>query len=358
VAITQTGGMCRATNYVGMLRRALKAAGYPQVPVLSLSLQGFDSNPGFKLTPAMLHRIIQSLVIGDTLQRVLLRTRPYERRAGSANELYRRWDAITQEWFAHRHYSPTLGKRLSYRGLLTKLVAEFDALPLVDVPRKPRIGIVGEILVKFQPDANNNVVGVVEAEGCEAVLPNLAEFFTYSLAAADWRLENLGSGSKLGVRLQQAMVWVFERYERPASRAFAKTKGKFAISPSIYKLRDYAQKVISIGTDAGEGWFMVGEMIELIEQGVPNIICCQPFACLPNHVIGRGMFKELRAQHPEANIVSIDYDPGAPEVNQLNRIKLMVATAFKNAHLRPTPNWDTPAQPFQLETQIRTEIRT
>ncbi|MDR0436565.1 MAG: acyl-CoA dehydratase activase-related protein [Propionibacteriaceae bacterium] len=354
VAITQTGGMCRATNYVGMLRRGLAAAGFAEVPVLSLSLQGIENNPGFRLTPALIHRAVQGLVIGDTLQNLLLRTRPYERDEGSANELYYRWDTIAQEWFEHRHYSPAYGRRLGYGKLLARMVAEFDALPLLDVPRKPRVGIVGEILVKFQPDANNNVVGVVESEGCEAVLPNLAEFFTYSLAAADWRLDNLGHGDKTGVRLQQAVVWLFERYERPAARALAKTNGKFDVAPSIYRIRDLAEQVISIGTDAGEGWLMVGEMIELIEQGVPNIICCQPFACLPNHVIGRGMFKELRAQHPEANIVSIDYDPGAPEVNQLNRIKLMVATAFRNAaHGRNASRHDSADSPDWETTNLR-----
>jgi predicted nucleotide-binding protein (sugar kinase/HSP70/actin superfamily) len=176
------------------------------------------------------------------------------------------------------------------------------------------------------------------------VLPGLAGFFSYNFAAADWRLANLGVGSRASVRNSKLGLWAFERYESVAKEALASCNGKFDVMPAIYQIRDYAEEVISPGTDAGEGWFMVGEMIELIHSGAPNIICCQPFACLPNHVVGRGMFAELRRQHPEVNLVSIDYDPGASEVNQLNRIKLMVATAHKRAGTIPSlAPWDLPA---------------
>jgi len=331
VLITQTGGMCRATNYVGMLRKGLRQAGFPQVPVLALSVQGIESNPGFSLTIPMLHQALKALVIGDTIQNVLLRVRPYERDEGSANALYARWDQITREWFANDGYSQTWGGQIGYHKLLRRLVREFDQLPLLDIPRKPRVGVVGEILVKFQPDANNNVVGVLEDEGCEAVLPGLAGFLEYGMAPAQWRRDNLGVGSKKSVLGNRAAIWAFERYQAPANAALKACKGKFTVPQSIYTTLEHATPVISPGTDAGEGWFLVGEMIELIEQGTPNIVCCQPFACLPNHVVGRGVFKELRRLHPQANIVSVDYDPGASEVNQLNRIKLMVATAHKNA---------------------------
>jgi len=331
VMITQTGGMCRATNYVGMLRRGLKQAGYPQVPVLALSTQGFEANPGFKITVPMIHAALQAITIGDCIQNVLLRVRPYERDEGSANALYARWDAISSEYFANDHYSKTYGGKISYKKLLRQLVREFDELPLLDIPRKPRIGVVGEILVKFQPDANNNVVGVIENEGCEAVLPGITSFLIYGMAPAQWRLDNLGVGSKKGVFGNKLAVKLIEGYAKPMKKALKSARGKFTTPESIYEILERAQHVISPGTNAGEGWFLVGEMMELIESGTPNIICCQPFACLPNHVVGRGMFGELRRQYPLANIVSIDYDPGAPEVNQLNRIKLMVATAHKNA---------------------------
>ncbi|MCL2490561.1 MAG: acyl-CoA dehydratase activase-related protein [Propionibacteriaceae bacterium] len=353
VMITQTGGMCRATNYVGMLRRGLKQAGYPQVPVLALSTQGFEANPGFKITVPMITAALQAITIGDCIQNVLLRVRPYERDEGSANELYARWDSITREYFSNDHYSKTYGGKLSYKRLLKLLVREFDELPLLDIPRKPRIGVVGEILVKFQPDANNNVVGVIENEGCEAVLPGITSFLIYGMAPAQWRLDNLGVGSKKGVFGNKLAVKFIEGYAKPMVKALKSANGKFSTPESIYGILERAQHVISPGTNAGEGWFLVGEMMELIESGTPNIICCQPFACLPNHVVGRGMFGELRRQYRDANIVSIDYDPGAPEVNQLNRIKLMVATAHKNAGTQGTlARWDDEADDAKMTSLI------
>ena len=331
VAITQTGGMCRATNYVGLLRKGLRDAGFAQVPVLAVSAQGLESNPGFQLSPGLVHRAVQGLVLGDLLQNVLLRTRPYERDEGAAMALYRRWDDITREFFANGGWSGTLHRRVGYAWLVRNIVREFDALPLLDIPRKPRVGVVGEILVKFQPDANNDAVRVIEEEGCEAVLPGLTAFFLQGMYTADYKWQNFGLGTVRSRIGQRIAVWAIEQFERPMRRALAATGGKFDVPDTISGLAERAQQVISLGTQAGEGWLLVGEMVELIEHGTPNIICAQPFACLPNHVVGRGMFAELRRQYPMANVVSIDYDPGASEVNQLNRIKLMVATAHKNA---------------------------
>ncbi|GAA2180019.1 acyl-CoA dehydratase activase-related protein [Brooklawnia cerclae] len=331
VAITQTGGMCRATNYVGLLRKGLRDAGYPQVPVLAVSAQGIEQNPGFKLSAGLAHRAIQGLVLGDLLQIVLLRVRPYERDEGAAMRLYRKWDAITREYFDNGGWSPTLNRRVGFAWMCRTIVKEFDELPLLDIGRKPRVGVVGEILVKFQPDANNDAVRVIEDEGCEAVLPGLTAFFLQGMYTADYKWDTFGMGSRKGRMGQRLGVWMIEQYERPMRRALAACGGKFDVPHPITDLAEKAQQVISLGTQAGEGWLLVGEMVELIEHGTPNIICAQPFACLPNHVVGRGMFKELRRQFPAANVVSIDYDPGASEVNQLNRIKLMVATAHKVA---------------------------
>ena len=327
VAISQTGGICRATNYAAMLRKGLREAGYPQVPVLAISLQGIESNPGFELTATMGLKMLQGIIIGDTLNTCLLRVRPYEVVEGATQKLVERWDRIIAEYFEHRGRSATWGGRIGYRRLLREMVREFNDLPRRDEPRRPRVGVVGEILVKFQPDANNHVVDVIEAEGCEAVVPGLLPFFLSGLATAQWEADTYGIGRE-SVAKKKAAVWFIEQLQAPARAALRAAGGTFDVEVSTAELARKASKVLSLGNQAGEGWLLTGEMIELIEHGVPNIVCCQPFACLPNHVVGKGMFREVRRRYPQANIVAIDYDPGASEVNQLNRIKLMISTAL------------------------------
>ncbi|MFT4296223.1 MAG: acyl-CoA dehydratase activase-related protein [Micropruina sp.] len=364
VAITQTGGMCRATNYVGLLRKALADAGYPQVPVLAISVQGLETNPGFTITPSLLMPAVQALILGDLLQTVLLRTRPYEAVPGAAKALYDKWDVVCQEFLQAGGHSATLGRSIGYTGLIRAIVRDFHALPLRDEPRKPRVGIVGEILVKFHPDANNHVVDVVEAEGCEAVLPGILQFFLMPLYSAQYQWETLGIGPR-SHHVKKMVTWLIEKFQQPVATALRRS-GKFDIPPTMKDLAAKADGIISIGTRAGEGWLLTAEMVELIEIGAPNIICAQPFACLPNHVVGKGMFAELRRRHPQANIVSVDYDPGASETNQLNRIKLMVATAHKRhgrdaaaADVRPdgpavTLNWpdDIAEVPVELAGRV------
>ena len=327
VAISQTGGMCRATNYAAMLRKGLREAGYPQVPVLAISLQGLEDNPGFRFTPTLGLKMIQGIVIGDTLNTCLLRVRPYETRPGAANRLAQRWSAIIGEYFEHKGRSATWGGRIGYRRLLREMVREFDALPRRDIPRKPRVGVVGEILVKFQPDANNHVVDQIEAEGCEAVVPGLLGFFLNGPATAQWEADTYGIG-KDTLAKKKAAVWFLEQMQAPARAALAACGGTFDVESSVAVMAQKASKILSLGNQAGEGWLLAAEMAELIEHGAPNIVCCQPFGCLPNHVVGKGMFREIRRLYPQANIVGIDYDPGASEVNQLNRLKLMISTAF------------------------------
>ena len=330
LAITQTGGMCRATNYFGLIRKALVDAGYPQIPVIAISTQGLESNPGFTPTPALLHRAVKALIIGDLLLKCLMRVRPYEAKKGSANELYQMWDTIVRETIEHHGHSAAakakLGKGyLPYQTLLKQIVKSFDALPLRDIPRKPRVGVVGEILVKYQPDANNHVVDVIESQGCEAVVPGIMEFMTTRPYITDWNEHYLGKGGSKP--LYAVMRWGLDRYLNPVRRAIDLAHGKFSQDMPMPELVKKAAEVTSIGVQAGEGWLLTAEILELIESGAPNVVCAQPFACLPNHVTGRGMFGEIRRQHPEANIVSIDYDPGASEANQLNRIKLMISAA-------------------------------
>ena len=336
LAITQTGGMCRATNYFGLIRKALVDAGYPQIPVIAISTQGLEDNPGFKATLPLLHRAIKALILGDLLMKCLYRVRPYEVEKGSANKLYELWDAIVRETIEHHGYSKTAAKTpsikkgyLPYNVLAKEIVKSFDNLPLCDIPRKVRVGVVGEILVKYQPDANNHVVDVIESQDCEAVVPGIMEFMTTRPYITDWNEKNLGMGGNK--TLYALMRKGLDLYNAPIKAALVTSHGKFKQDEPMPELVKKAAEVTSIGVQAGEGWLLTAEILELIEQGCPNVICAQPFACLPNHVTGRGMFGKIRRLHPEANIVSIDYDPGASEANQLNRIKLMIAAA-KKAH--------------------------
>ncbi|BBF42039.1 activator of (R)-2-hydroxyglutaryl-CoA dehydratase [Lachnospiraceae bacterium KM106-2] len=320
VIITQTGGGCRASNYIGFIRRALKNTGMGQIPVISLSAQGIEKNPGFKIKPSMLNRAMQALVYGDLLMRVLYKTRPYEVTEGSANALHAKWNQICKESLKN-------GKQSEFKRNVDGIVAEFDALPLTDVS-KPKVGIVGEILVKFLPAANNHLVEQLEAEGAEAVVPDLIDFFLYSTYNANFKAEYLGKSKKVA-KICNIAIKVIEHYRKHAKKALMKSN-RFEPPVPIKKLGDYASEFVSLGNQTGEGWFLTGEMIELIHSGVNNIVCTQPFGCLPNHVVGKGVIKVLRQSFKDVNIVAIDYDPGASEVNQLNRIKLMLSTAEKN----------------------------
>ncbi len=320
VIITQTGGGCRATNYIAFLRKALKDAGFEQVPVISLNAAGMETNPGFKVSAGLFHRAIMGLLYGDLLMSVLYRVRPYEKIKGSANELYEKWAKICMT-------ALKAGRKKQFKENIREIVKEFDALEITHEV-KPKVGLVGEILVKFHPTANNNVVDVVEAEGGEAVVPSLTDFFLYCAYNHDFAYKYT-SGSKKARILALAAVKIIELYRKTYKQALAASK-RFYPQKTIEEIAQGAQKIMSLGNQTGEGWLLTGEMVELIQSGVENIICMQPFACLPNHVVGKGMIKELKRVFPGANIVAIDYDPGASEVNQLNRIKLMISTAFEN----------------------------
>jgi predicted nucleotide-binding protein (sugar kinase/HSP70/actin superfamily) len=219
---------------------------------------------------------------------------------------------------------------LKLKKVVEEIISDFDSIEIDDTVRKPKVGVVGEILVKFHPDANNDVVGVIEQEGGEAVMPGLADFLLYCLYNNNFKRENLGTKATTA-RLCNLAIWGIESYRKHAEKLM-KANPKFASrAPGhIAQIAEGAKNVLQLGHCTGEGWFLTGEMIELIQTDVPNIVCVQPFACLPNHVTGKGMIKELRRQYPQSNIVAIDYDPGASEVNQLNRIKLMMAVAFEN----------------------------
>lgn len=323
IIISQTGGGCRASNYIGFIRRALEKAGYPDVPVISINLSGLEGNPGFKLTPSLLQHGLYALEFGDIFLRCLYRTRPYEAKPGSANEMHEAWKKKVIAFI-------TQNKMLSHRKfkqMCREIIRDFDNLPRIDV-KKPRVGVVGEILVKFHPAANNYLVDLLESEGAEAVVPDLTDFLLYCFHNTGFKADNLGMSQK-SKRNGKLGIHFFEWLRGAARDEFEKSR-HFDAPAHIEDLAKRARDIVSEGNQTGEGWFLTGEMLELIESGVPNIVCAQPFACLPNHVVGKGVIKELRHRYPQSNIVAIDYDPGASEVNQLNRIKLMLSTANKN----------------------------
>ena len=320
--ITQTGGGCRATNYIGFIRRALKDAGWGHIPVISLSAQGFEDNPGFKITLPLADRAFKTMMLGDLLMRVLYRTRPYEKVPGSANALYDKW-------------SNTIIRKMKvltgpcYHRIIRGIIRDFDNLELLPI-KKPRVGVVGEILVKFHPTANNDIFGTIEREGAECVVPDLMDFFFYSFSTGIFRHEKLAFPEKTEKNARR-LIWALGLYRKYIEKRLKKSK-RFDPPNSIYELMKGVDDIVQLGNITGEGWFLTAEMVELINSGVPSIACVQPFACLPNHVTGKGMIKELRRRFPEANISAIDYDPGSSEVNQLNRLKLLLANAPVGRH--------------------------
>ena len=321
IFMSQTGGGCRASNYVALLRKALKDMDMPQIPVVSVNWAGLETNPGFKITLPLIKRILMGFVYGDVFMKVLYATRPYEKVPGSANELFKKWSRVARR-------NVYTGSLVKFKSTLRSIVKAFDELELDESIKKPKVGVVGEILVKYHPNANNDIVGVIEEEGGEAVVLDLIDFFLYGMYSKEFNYKYL-SGSKKLMNLNKAGIKAIEFMRKTARQALEDSK-RFKPPAFIHETADKAQEIISLGNQCGEGWLLTGEMVELIDSGVENIVCMQPFACLPNHVTGKGMLKALRKRNPYANVVAIDYDPGASDVNQLNRIKLMMATAYKN----------------------------
>ena len=323
VIITQTGGGCRASNYIGFIRRALEKAGCPDLPVISLNLSGLEGNPGFKLTLPLLQKGLYALIFGDIFMRCLYRTRPYESVPDTANALHQKWKQKCIELVS----SKKMISHRKFKQYCREIIQDFDHLPMTG-ERKPRVGIVGEILVKFLPAANNYLVDLLEAEGAEAVVPDLTDFLLYCFYNNNFKADHLGA-KKSTARNANFGIKTLEWLRSAARSEFEKSQN-FDVPARIETLAKYANPIVSLGNQTGEGWFLTAEMLELIHSGTNNIVCAQPFGCLPNHVVGKGVIKEIRHQYPLSNIVAIDYDPGASEVNQLNRIKLMLSTAQKN----------------------------
>lgn len=324
IIMTQTGGCCRASNYVGFIRRALEKAGLSYVPVISLNANGMETNEGFKMSAGLVMDAGKAIVYGDLFMRCVYRVRPYEVKAGSADKLHEHWKQICIDSLVNDK------SIYSYRKVCHGIVEAFDQLPIHEELNKPRVGIVGEILVKYMPLANNHLVEVLEKEGAEVVVPDLMDFMNYSLYNGVYKSKYLGAKKKTAM-ISKVGIKAICVLRKPATDALKKSK-RFDCPMRIEKVGELAKPFLSLGNQYGEGWFLTGEMVELVTTGIPNIVCTQPFACLPNHVVGKGVIKALKKEYPQANIVAVDYDPGASEVNQLNRIKLMLATAEQNKH--------------------------
>jgi predicted nucleotide-binding protein (sugar kinase/HSP70/actin superfamily) len=336
IIMTQTGGGCRATNYVGFIRRALTKADMAQIPVISLNLAGIESNPGFHLNLDMMLRAAIGAEFGDIFMRCIYRMRPYEATPGSVEAVHQKWLKVVKEFVSAKHIN-----LLKFNSLCREIIRDFDRIPTLDI-KKPRVGIVGEILVKFSPAGNNHLVELLESEGAEAVVPDLIDFMLYCFYNQIYKAENLGT-SKKTAQTSKLGIWAIEHLLRGAAVKEFKKSRHFTPPTPIREIVSFAEPIVSIGNQTGEGWFLTGEMVELIHDDVPNIVCTQPFGCLPNHVVGKGVIKALRKAYPESNIVAIDYDPGASEVNQLNRIKLMLSTAQKNLAKAPAGQKQSPA---------------
>lgn len=327
VIISQTGGGCRATNYIGLLRKALKEAGFQGIPVLSANHYGSEKNPGFKISAGLIKKALVAVVYGDLLMRVLHRVRPYEIIPGSADMLYKRWVKRCQ---AQIHS----GDRHEFEANVKGIIEEFDRLE-ISSQLKPRVGIVGEILVKYHPAANNNIVRLLENAGAEVIVPELLDFFLYCAYDYLYNYRYL-YGKKRYLLIGKYLINYLEKQRRLVNSLLNRSR-RFSAPASIYHKAELAQEVMSLGHHCGEGWFLTAEMIDMIISGIPNIVCLQPFGCLPNHVTGKGMLKEIKRKYPQANITALDYDPGASEVNQFNRIKLMLAVAFANLQDSASP---------------------
>ena len=249
--------------------------------------------------------------------------RPYEKEPGSADRLHQKWLKICQDFVSQKHVS-----HRRFVQICKGIIEDFDKLPIYEDMKKPRVGVVGEILVKYSPSANNHLVELLESEGAEAVVPELMDFLLYCFKNSEFKADHLGK-KRSSARTARLGIIAMEWLRKPAVKALKKSV-HFGTPGNIDEMAEQATDIVSVGNQTGEGWFLTAEMLELIHTGVPNIVCTQPFGCLPNHVVGKGVIKELRRRYPTSNVVAIDYDPGASEVNQLNRLKLMLSTANKH----------------------------
>lgn len=323
--MSQTGGGCRATNYIGFIRKALKDAGYPNVPVISFNIVGMEKMPGFKITPSLMEKLLKCVVYGDLLQKMLYKNRAYEVNKGETQALFDKWLEKAKKLTQNSNSK-------EFKKSIYDIVADFEKIELDNTIKKPKVGIVGEVLIKYHPYGNNFVAQKLEEEGAEVILPDFMGFVKF-MATHKITFNELLKTNATKAKIFEIAIRLIDILEKDVKIALKNSKKDYLLPCDIWHLEEKVQDVLSIGNQTGEGWFLTAEMIEYIENGIPNIICVQPFACLPNHVVGKGVIKTIRSMFPEANITPVDYDPGASEANQTNRIKLLMTVAKDNMKL-------------------------
>lgn len=327
--MSQTGGGCRATNYIGFIRKALKDAGFANVPVISFNIVGMEKMPGFKITVPLMEKLLKTVIYGDLLQKMLTKNRAYEVNKGETQKLFDSWMKKCKELLVKSNSK-------EFKQSIYDIVNDFEKIELDTSIEKPKVGIVGEVLIKYHPFGNNFVADLLEKEGAEVILPDFMGFVKF-MATHKITFNNLLNTNKTSSKIMKAAIHLIDILEKDLKIALANSKKNYLPPCDIWHLEDKVKDVLSIGNQTGEGWFLTAEMIEYIEHDIPNIICVQPFACLPNHVVGKGVIKTIREKYPDANISPVDYDPGASETNQANRIKLLMTVAkdnLKNKHNR------------------------
>ncbi len=320
--MSQTGGGCRATNYIGFIRKALKDAGFSNVPVISFNIVGMEKMPGFKLTIPLAERILKMVIYGDLLQKMLTKNRVYEVNKGETQKIFDNWMEKCKKLVAK-------STNKEFKQSIYDIVNDFEKIELDTTIEKPKVGIVGEVLIKYHPFGNNFVANVLEQEGAEVVLPDFMGFVKF-ICTHKVTFNSLLNTNKTSSKIMKTAIKLIDILEKDVKIALANSNKGYLQPCDIWHLEEKVKDVLSIGNQTGEGWFLTAEMIEYIENGIPNIICVQPFACLPNHVVGKGVIKTIRNMYPEANISPVDYDPGSSESNQTNRIKLLMTVAKDN----------------------------
>ena len=320
--MSQTGGGCRATNYIGFIRKALKDAGFGNIPVISFNIVGMEKMPGFKLTVPLIEKLLRTVVYGDLLQKMLTKNRAYEKNKGETEALFNKWMDKCKKLLDK-------SSNKEFKQSIYDIVNDFEKIELDTSKEKPRVGIVGEVLIKYHPFGNNYVADLLEKEGAEVILPDFMGFVKF-MATHKITFNKLLNTNKTSSKIMKVAINLIDILEKDLKIALANSKKGYLPPCDIWHLESKVKDVLSIGNQTGEGWFLTAEMIEYIEHGIPNIVCVQPFACLPNHVVGKGVIKTIRSMYPDANISPVDYDPGASETNQANRIKLLMTVAKDN----------------------------